>query len=243
MFAPPDEIIGYILLFCHEEYIMILSKLSTRIKKLVDDKFWCHLLTERKSYDDYTYCYHYNNDEVHCDKSYLINNKRQTTPDKITANYDTLLETWNIVKTIPSYQDFEKSCKNITTLDNEVTKLLSDLLLCFQSSHHKINLYKKFSSIFGFYQIMLSALNWRETCRYKPEYLTPCTRRTAIFAPFCYHCLVFNDKMRLVINMINVSGPYYYNLFDSLDKTFLISYNNIDYYIENTTKAIIFLRK
>lgn len=152
MLVLPDDIIVHILLFCHERTIIILSKLSKRIGKLTEDKFWCRLLVERKKYDDYTFCYHYNNDEICYHKSYKTKFFPRNIPDKITADYDSLCQLWNIIKTLSSYEQYENYCKskNMTEINSRVAKLLSDLLVCFPLSPHKINLYKKFSaSIFG----------------------------------------------------------------------------------------------
>lgn len=115
MLALPDDILYNILSFCHEKTIVTLSRISYRINKLVDDKFWCQLLVERKTYDDYTFCYQYNTDEVVYHKSCISReeiNWYSNVSSSSLRNVETLLQLWNEIQKYPAYDNFYAVCKN-----------------------------------------------------------------------------------------------------------------------------------
>lgn len=233
MYQYPNEILTHILSFADEKSILNLIKLSKRINNLVDIKFWCQLLIERKKYDDFTFCYVYNNDEIVYHKSYIeceeIEDYDNPNLSNLVFDVNRFSQLWDTVQILP-YDQFAHFC-----YDNN----LHELALCFAWSLHKINLYQTFrSSPFGFYKVLLSALNWKESCRHKSHEV--CGNDTPIFSPFCRLCRMQEQPVTLLNDVINKTGPFYLSPFDKLKKEEYIKYNDIQFYYTKDGKYIVF---
>lgn len=229
MLALPNEILHNILSFADEKSIITLAKLSDRIGKLVDINFWLQQLEVRKSYDDYTYCFHHNNDEIHYHRSCIDRENIHQFPAP-TLEYDQkkYYNLWNAVQDF-YYGEFEEYC-----LEND----MEDLILCFDWSMHKIDLFELFSTTpFAFYKVLLTALNWKESCRRQD-----CGNDAYIFSPFCSFCRKNRSPAKLLSNTVNVEGPFYIHPFDKLGKKFIIKYDNVDFHLANDGDYIVYLQ-
>lgn len=253
MLALPDEILVHILQCLDEKIIIDLSKMSTRINRIINTpSFWCSLLSQRTKYNEFTFCYVYNNDEIlyhkTCFDIRMVAERQTPSLAGLSRDANILRNLWNVIKDIGNYIDFAVYCKTIN-LDRNDTKfkyLVKNLFECFEWSHHKINLYKTFSSsIFGFYKVLLSALNWQESCRSRIDFPSGtesciCGEDTPIFSPFCKRCRGTTQINKLLMDVIDNSSSFMLSRFDKIPKKEYIKYNDIQFYTMKQNDLIIF---
>lgn len=255
MLGLPDDVVEQILYYSKEETIINLSTISKQIRKIIDDpRFWCQRLIVEKKYDDFTFCYQYNNDEIVYHRSCIDRSSIgiNQIPSLAGLSYDvnTIYDLWNVIKYYLNYDQFVYYIKNLTDGKSKIYHLAKNLLLCFDWSPHKINLYRTFSgSILGFYKVLLSAFNWNESCRYvntKPVWFDQipdkiCGNDTYIFSPFCKECLRGIPINKLLENSINKTGPYHLSPFDKIKKREYIFKNGKRFYCDINDNYIIHL--
>lgn len=228
----PVELLELILYYSKEETIINLSKISKQIDKIAKEpQFWCQRLTEGRKYDDFTFCYHYNKDEIHYHKSCIYPSTIENFPipnrDNLTYDVKTLTELYQLAK-VSSYEQFSKS-------NNDLAK---KLVQCFEWSMHKYDIYHTFSStIFCFYKVMLSLLSWRESCRY-----VGCQEDAVIFSVFCHDCKATEHPNTLLESMVNKTGSHYIHPFEKLLKRKYIEHDHIQFYYTIDGYFIVFLK-
>lgn len=233
MLALPDDILLHVLQCADEKVILNLTKISARIDKLVDNpKFWCSLLSQRTKYNEFTFCYVYNNQEIVYHKSHIckydVGRRLLPTLSDCSRDINTLQKLWDIVQNSPTFDHFFDFNHRVLA-DEKVTLLFIRLRDCIHWSLHEHNLYKTFSSsVFGFYKVLLSAFNWRESCRYRGT--KNCKNDTPIFSPFCVSCRT----------EIKVYQLLYLHPFDRLKKERYARHENIVFY-KTSDNFIIFL--
>lgn len=234
----PDDILDHILYSCDAQTVDNLSKLSSRFRKLTSNpRLWCYLIVIAKDYDDFTFCYKFNPDVISYHKNCLrpvLGTKFNLTTNRID-NIETLFTIWEVLRVTPNYQDFLTYAN-----DNKLIKELSSL---FEWSLNAPELYRTFSSsLLGFYRVLVSAFNWKETCRrvFGGNSSLFCENKPPIFSAFCHQCRCRNDPASLLGSAVNKTGSHQFRPFDALEKEFFFTWNGRDYYRELKRNYIIY---
>lgn len=235
MLSLPNDILNHILYSCNAQTIVNLTKLSNKIRKLADNpRLWCHLIFIGKDYDDFTFCYKFDLDVISFHRECYNKRNILTTHSNylflIPKHIDVLVAIWNIVKNVPSHNNLLEYTKSTYP---DMFDIIKAIISCLNWSMNVKGLYETFSSsLLGFFRVMISLFNWKETCRFIFAYGV-CKAKTPIGSIFCDSCRSAFKPNKLMKNIVNVTGSYIAKRIEDLNKTYLIDYQGLHYYCYN----------
>jgi len=211
----PSDIIKLILYKLDYQSIINLGKTYENITNLLKDPMiWCEFLIEHKDYDDNSFCYKYNNKIICYDKKCIQSYNTYQLNNDFKGIYffypsKTFYDLWKLIEQ-NGYQDDWSMTRiiNLAKLNNKnVIPLCQEIENRFRASLNSFELYKQlFSSIQGFYKVLISGKRWKETCR--RIVAGPCKEPTMPYSPFCFNCRSNNSTSDLLQNVIDSTGSF-----------------------------------
>lgn len=224
----PPDILKLILYKLNYQSIINLCKIHENFAKLLKDPMtWCEFLVQHKDYDDNSFCYKYNNKIICYDKKCIhVNNAYQLNND-LKGGYfccptKTFFDLWKLIDENGYEDDWNmrriiNAChrKDIPVRGqvqnfqfSHIINLCYEIETRFKASLNSFELYHQlFSSIQGFYKVLISGKHWQETCRYE-KYGQICKKLTTPYSPFCFDCRSNKAVDDLLQNVVHSTGSF-----------------------------------